>query len=414
MHCLLQSKLSGLEVTPVGRRIGLVPETHLLQGGVDGRPDIFAHPPFADQPGLVEQGDRPVKVDFAHHVNPPGRERQAGAGDQRAQWRRQRRGLIPRAIPPQEEPHLGLDLGQGGKRLARPEGCHPQAVKGLALVIALGVVDRREEGFNLAIQAQAHHVAQHPGMGGTTAEGALVVELMHERPAEVRPRREQMGCGRHRRLVPVLGQSDGMTGEVEGREVLNHLAPAQVFGHEGGGLNGVDGPRDRPRIVGRRVVAAQGMGQAMFGQDTLDCGATGQGLDVEPLQVADNGAGTNQPLARVGGGPGLQGTSQRRNGLLGLARHLLGQGARSTRAVGKVGGGVAVIFVPPLVQPPRTTVEVRTDVAHPLALQPSAHGLAPQLLFDRLSTHDSSSREKSCCQSERCRERFLVSIGTMS
>jgi hypothetical protein len=156
---------------------------------------------------------------------------------------------------------------------------------------------------------------------------------VHERPAEVRPRREQMGCGRHRRLVPVLSQPNGMTGEVEGMEVLNHLAPAQVFGNDIGSLNRIDGPRHRPGIIGRCVVAAQGMGQAMCGQDTLDRGATGQGLDVEPLQVAHNSAGANQPLARVGSGTGLQGTSQRHNCLLGLARHLLWRGAVITHGI---------------------------------------------------------------------------------
>jgi hypothetical protein len=47
-------------------------------------------------------------------------------------------------------------------------------VKGLDLVIALGVVDRREEGFDLAIQAQAYHLTQHPGVGGAATKGALV------------------------------------------------------------------------------------------------------------------------------------------------------------------------------------------------------------------------------------------------
>ena len=421
MNRLLQSKLSGLEATPVGSRLGLVPETHPLLAGVDRCAEVFAHPPFADQPGLVEQGDCSLGIDFAHHVNAPGRNRQALGGKQRGQGLSQRRGLkaaaqlrrgfavqcrglIHRAIPPQEEPHLGLDLCQGGKFLARPEACHPQAVKGLDLVIALGVVDRREEGFDLAIQTQAHHLAQHPSMGGATTKGALVVELVHERPPKLRPGREQMGPGGRSALVQVLRQADGVTVKVEGMEVLNHLAPAQVFGNDVGGLNGVDGPRHRPRIVGRCVVAAQRMGQAMFGQDALDRGATGQGLDFEPLQVAHNGAGTNQSIARVGGGPGLQGSPQPHDGLFGLACHLLGPGARGTRAVGKVGGGVAMVLVPPLVQPPRTAVEVLTDVAHPLTLQPSAHGLASQPLFDRLSIHDSSSMEKSCCQSERCRE----------
>jgi hypothetical protein len=213
-----------------------------------------------------------------------------------------------------------------------------------------------------------------------------------------------MGQGGRGALVQVLRQADSVTGKVEGMEVLTHLAPTQVFGNDVRGLNSVDGPRHWPRRVGRRVVAAQRMRQARFGQDALDCSSTGQGLYFESLQVAHNGAGANQPIARVGGSSGLQSSPQPHNGVFGLARHLLRPGARGTRTVGKVGVGVAVIFVPPLVQPLRTAVEVLTDVAHPLTLQPSAHGLAPQPLFDRLSIPDSSSMEKSCCQSERCRE----------
>ena len=77
------------------------------------------------------------------------------------------------------------------------------------------------------------------------------------------------------------------------------------------------------------------------------------------------------------------------------------RGARERSAKSVAGG---VVLVPPLVQPPRTALEVLTEVAHPLALPPSAHGRAPQPLFDRLSIHDSSSMKKSCGQSERCPE----------
>lgn len=93
MNRLLQAKLSGLDTAPLGSGRGLVPETHSLLAGVDRGADVFAHPPFADQPGLVEQGDGSLGIDFAHHVNPPGRKRQARGGKQRGQGLRQRWGL---------------------------------------------------------------------------------------------------------------------------------------------------------------------------------------------------------------------------------------------------------------------------------------------------------------------------------
>ena len=85
---LVNPEQARFETAPIGVLIRLVPEAYLLSRGVDGGGDVFAPPSLTDQPGLVEESDCALGIDFAHDVNPSRTQRQAPLGNQL----RQRRG----------------------------------------------------------------------------------------------------------------------------------------------------------------------------------------------------------------------------------------------------------------------------------------------------------------------------------
>lgn len=274
MNSLSNAKQARLDTAPIRLGVGLVPETQSLLGRVDGGTDVFAHPALAHRPSLVEQGDRPLRIDFAHDMNAPGHQGQSSIWNQFRQRAGQRLkatthlrwgfaiqfwGLILRPIPTHEQRRFALHLGAVGELLTRPEAGHPEAVKRLDLVIALGLVEGSEQRFDLTIQTQAHHRAEHPCMGLPTAKGAFVVELVQKRSAKFGPGFQQVRLGRGRGLVGVLCQANCVRVEVDGMKVLDRLAPTQVFGNDIGGKDGIDVPRLWPWLVGRFVIGANRM-----------------------------------------------------------------------------------------------------------------------------------------------------------
>src|SRR5215471_10720664 len=422
MHRLSQPKAERLEATPIALGIRLVPEADALLGRVDGGPHVFPHPALADQPRLVEQHYPPLPVDLADDVNAPGRQGQAPRGDQWGQvagqaqgheapphlGRRpafQRGGAVGGAVPAQEEGHRAPYLGQPGELLTRPQGRDPEAVEGLDLVIALGLVDGDEERLDLAEQAQAHHLAEDARADRPAPEGALVVELLQERPPPLGPGPEQVGPGTGTALVGVLRQADRMAGEVDGVEVLDDPAAPPVLGNDVGGLDGIDFPGDWPRGVGRVVARPDRVGQPPVREYPLDGRRTGQRLDLQPLQLTSDRGCPEQAVARGRGGACFEGLPGRHDHLLDLRGEPPGRAEGGTGMVGEVGVGVALKLAPPLVQPAWAAVEGLTDVADALALQAPPHRRAAQSLFGWLRVHDSSSAEESCEESERCPER---------
>src|SRR5262249_31481429 len=107
--------------------------------------------------------------------------------------------------------------------LTRPEGRDPEAVEGLDLVIALGLVDGDEERLDLAEQAQAHHLAEDARADRPAPEGALVVELLQERP-------------------PQLGPGPGPGGPGPGRGFGRRPRPASPQAGGGGWCEGLGAP----------------------------------------------------------------------------------------------------------------------------------------------------------------------------
>src|SRR5262249_56743850 len=130
----------------------------------------------------------------------------------------------------QEDGYRGPSRRRAGELPTGPDGPDPEAVERLDLVIALGLVDGDEERLDLAEQAQAHHLAEDARADRPAPEGALVVELLQERPPQLGPGPEQVGPGTGAALVGVLRQADRMAGEVDGVEVLDDPAAPQGLG----------------------------------------------------------------------------------------------------------------------------------------------------------------------------------------
>src|SRR5262245_11079640 len=422
MDRLAERKAEHFEATPIGLGVRLVPEADTLLAGVDRSADVFSHPALADQPGLIEQGQPPLAIDFAQDVDAPGGQGQAPPRDQRAQVARQaqrheaapplrrgpaaqRRGAVHGAVPAQEDGYLALYLRQAGELPTGPEGPDPEAVERLDLVIALGLVDRDEERLDLAEQAEAHHLAQDARADRPAPEGTLVVELLQERPAQLGPGPQQVGPGTGPALVGVLRQADRMAGEVDRVEVLDHPAAAQVLGDNVRGLDGIDLPGDRPRVVSRVVARPNWVGQSPPGKHAPDRRRAGQRLHLQPLQLTPDRGRADQAVTRRRGRARFEGLSGRDDGLLDLRGESPRRGARGSRMVGEVGVGVVLKLAPPLVQPARAVVQGLTDVADTLAQEAPAHGLAAQGSLGCWGVHDSSSAEESCEESERGPER---------
>ena len=263
MNCLLEPKAAGFDQVPLGLGLGLVPQGQSLFGRIDGGADVVPNPAWSDRPEFVEQFDGPRRRDFAHQMNTPGSEGQASwrkqvlqRGGQRAhglppahlrrRFAVEGRGAIASMIPAQEARDFGAHVREVAKLVARPKRGLPQAVKGLDLIIAPGVVERRKEDLHPTPQAEAHHLAQHMGMRVAATKRAIVVELFHAWQSQAGPGAQQMLTGRARGLVGVLGQMDGMTVMVEGMEVVDFLAAVHVARDDIGGVNGVELPRHRP------------------------------------------------------------------------------------------------------------------------------------------------------------------------
>ena len=230
------------ETSPIGVLIRLVPEAHVLLRGVDGGADVFAPPSLTDQPGLVEESDCALGIDFAHDVNPPRTQRQALLGNQLRQRRGQRRWmkstphlryrlalqrrrtiLVP--VPAQEERQLAAHFGATAELVARPEACYPETGKRLDLVIALGFVNRRKAWLDLAVQTATHYLSEHTLMSWPAIEGALVVELMDKGTAQLPPTAQQMCARRHAGFVQMLCQADGVRVKIEGVKILDRRPP---------------------------------------------------------------------------------------------------------------------------------------------------------------------------------------------
>lgn len=77
-------------------------------------------------------------------------------------------------------------------------------------MVAFCLVDRREQSFHPAPQAQPHDATDDQPMRMTTAERSFVVELVQARQTELPPGFEQMPTGGGAGLVEVLRQTRGM------------------------------------------------------------------------------------------------------------------------------------------------------------------------------------------------------------
>src|SRR5215211_820014 len=157
MNCFLDSKAALFDQVPTGLSAGLMPETNRLLLSVDRRADILTTPFGSEPPHFVQQRQRTIRVDFAHKVQPSGRQRQASLWDQPSQARiqpphararshlsralaRERGRIVLMHIPVPEEWCLGFDLVAVAEAVSRPKAAHPQAVKGFDLIVALGFV----------------------------------------------------------------------------------------------------------------------------------------------------------------------------------------------------------------------------------------------------------------------------------
>ncbi len=101
-------------------------------------------------------------------------------------------------------------MSQTGELFTRPEASLPQAMDGFDLVIALGLVKEREDRLDPAEETQAHDTSDPMRVRMPTAKNRFVIQLLHERQAQIRPCFQEMRAGRGTRLVSVFGQMRGM------------------------------------------------------------------------------------------------------------------------------------------------------------------------------------------------------------
>ena len=73
-----------------------------------------------------------------------------------------------------------------GEVMAAPELLCPQVVEGFDGRVVIGLAQGNEHDLDAHVQAQAYHLAEHPGMGAA-AEGAFVVKLGDVGHAELLP-----------------------------------------------------------------------------------------------------------------------------------------------------------------------------------------------------------------------------------
>ena len=123
-------------------------------------------------------------------------------------------------------------------------------------------------------------------MGVPATECAFVVELLQAGQPQLCPAVQQMHTTGAAGLVEVLGQADGVREVVDGMEVLDFLAAAQMLGDDVGGQNGIDVLGEWPGIVGGTGCSTERMGQLVFGQNALNSSVAGQGRELQLLEMA--------------------------------------------------------------------------------------------------------------------------------
>ena len=409
MDRFLDPKDSRFDFSPTSLVAGFVRNGQPLHASVDRGSHILPYPPRPDQPAFVEQFDIARRVDLAHEVKASGRQGQSFAlkvWDQSAQFARQlwhgdppsdlrrrfacqTRRPVMMMIPTREGRRFGMDMLQVPEGLARPERLTPEAVKGLDLMIAFGVVDRREDGFDATKQAQPHDPTDHQPMRMAATKRAFVVELMQVRQSEFSPDFQEMRTGGRTGFVGVLGQASGLREPIYGMEVLNLCAAVEMASDDIGRLHGIDSPNRQPRIISRFAGRAQGVGQPLVREDTLDRRFAWQWIDFQFAQLAPDRASPNQAWAGR-----LEPLSNLGDQLLQFRRPNRADGQRCTRVIGKIGMRIGSEYRPPFVEPSSRALQIRANIFSPLALETATNGLTTKFLFTRVHSGASSLRKK--------------------
>lgn len=163
MDRLLDAKGSSFDHLPVSFLIGFVGESQSLLTGVEGSAHVFADPLCPNQPAIIEHLRIAGRINLTHEVKAPSRNGQSlgvEVRDQAPQLRCQLWNLhsiphlgrrlpleVARAIvmvvPPRKSRRMRSHIIDISENMARPKCFNPQTVKGLNLVVALGLVDRR-------------------------------------------------------------------------------------------------------------------------------------------------------------------------------------------------------------------------------------------------------------------------------
>src|SRR5215212_4005089 len=85
MSRFLDNKAAFFDQLPPGLGAGLMPQADRLLCRVSRRADILTTPFGTEPPHFVQQRQRTTRVDFAHKMQPSGRQRQALVWDQASQ-----------------------------------------------------------------------------------------------------------------------------------------------------------------------------------------------------------------------------------------------------------------------------------------------------------------------------------------
>ena len=89
MHTLMQPELPGLNQSPLGIRIGLMPKGQGLLCRIDCCAHIFTDPLTAHRPSFVQERDLAEGIHFSHHVKATAGDRQSSRWNQFMQIGRQ-------------------------------------------------------------------------------------------------------------------------------------------------------------------------------------------------------------------------------------------------------------------------------------------------------------------------------------
>lgn len=368
LNRLNEPKGSGFEMHPTALVARQVPKVNLLLGGVDGGPKIFARPLFMNRPSFVEQLQGALTVYFADDMNAPAGNGQPTFRNEPLQIRFQIKGLEPEAhglrcfplqsrwavlgvIPAGKLGDTRLHMLQTPKQTPAPTPLAPQTVKRLDLIIALGFIFWNKHWLHATEQTQAHDLAYHARVRMPATEGSFIIGLVQKRQTQFGPRVQQMLADRAAGFVQVLRQINRVAVMVKGVHILNFLPAPQMAGDDVRGLNSIDFPSGRPRVVSGALGYTQRMRQAVLGQQPLDGGRAGNFGMLQAFQVGLNGATANQSKLGFGCPPCFAGLADRNNGSFGFGRDVLGRSVRCPRLVAEIGRRVALVLVPPFVEP---------------------------------------------------------------